>query len=97
MLIQLISQATCRNVRAIVIRQQDTGSLITIARKTHVGLVVEETESEQSFIDWLNEVEDATAMPLIGWSQRYDAKSEALVFRPVTASRRADSAKRAAA
>ena len=80
MLIQLISQATRRNVRAIVIRQQDTGSLVTVARKTNAGLVVEETESDEQFVTWLNEAEDATAMPLVGWSQHYDVKSQSLVF-----------------
>lgn len=96
MLVSLISSAARRQVRAVVIRQQGTGSLVTIARKTNAGLVVEETESEQSFVDWLNEVEDATAMSLVGWSQHYDERVHALVLRPVQVSGRADSAKRAA-
>lgn len=96
MLVQLIANAARNNTRAIVIRQQGFGSLVTIARKTNAGLVVEEIESKVLFVEWLNEADEAEALPLVGWSQHYDSSAEALVFRPVTASGRADSAKRAA-
>ena len=89
MLVSLISSAARRNVKAIVIRQSSLGSLVAIARKTHVGLVVEETESEQSFVDWLNEADDAKALPLVGWSQRYDTRAQALVLKPIRAAARA--------
>ncbi len=97
MLVSLISKAARRQVRAIVVRQSGLGSLITTARRVNGNLVVEETESDAQFVVWLNEAEEAVAMPLVGWSQRYDQRAKALVFRPAPASGRADNTKRAAA
>jgi hypothetical protein len=89
MLVSVISKAARRQVRAIVVRQQGLGSLITTTRRVNGSLVVEDTESEQSFIDWLNEADDAKALPFVGWSQRYDTRAQALVLKPIRAAARA--------